>query len=733
MNTAQRNIRLWVFATVGLGLATYCVAESSMALAILALPLWALAWPMSVGAKGKPLPKALITLIVLAALARSGLRVVNDPHELVTAVSHLMLWMLIAKLYDHWNQRDRSLLLLMSVLLAIGSLLTSNSLPLAAMSSVYLVVMVWTTLRHELASLRDLPNVTPTARPAGLSRRSQRDLARLAGVLGVVSFLFAVVVFVVIPRDIGEGFLGDWGVPAAAPVSGFRDSVTLGAAGLISESQTPILDVIERDASGRNIGSASRPLLLRGAVLDEYQDGRWTRSKQAGQREFEYTVAPDVAQPIAAVNPRTPVYSLDITMRRRPSDQLFTINRPVSITMQRLGQIRVGQRDMQISTSIAGSIRYTVRFQSDDLGAPAQGFTDDLADAPVRDLAASLLQTAGISTDPTQRSILQTRRAADTLVDYLHRNFEYTTRMVAPDAGEDPIDMFLFRTKAGHCEYFASAMTAMSRSIGLDARVVTGYMATEFDESAGVYTVRQSDAHAWVEVKLSNGQWVSYDPSPPDDLAVEHAAPGGLAAMVRSVTDRVSRWWVNSVVAFNETHRRSIVGRDPLRIDALMQGFIHGALMPPKAGGAPILVIALLRGFVAFASTAAAGMALIQLLALFSLYRKRTARHRAELRDNPDAADRIAQRGFYDQTLRALKRGGLAKPSWRPVKAHAASLAPLDHTLAQEVSGVGDLYYASRFGQRLLSTEELQTASDHVRRIAQRLEALRTERKHKPV
>ncbi len=731
MNSATDRIRRLVYLTIGVGVATYCIAEGDWLLALIALPAWIMAWPVSLGSQGRPLPRGVVLLVILTALAYSVLRVLTDAHDLVIAVSRLLLWLQIAKLYDRWTVRDRGVLVIMSVFLVIGALLTSNSIWLGAALLVYMPLMIWTTLLHELTALREVrePSRKPVRRILS-SRRSRVDLLKLSASLGVLSFATAVGIFVLVPRGIGEGFIGDWGGPESMRVSGFNDSVTLGSAGFITESKTPVMDVVLLDASGRNVGSEERPLLLRGAVLDLYRDGRWTRSDDSERRDLAYSFAPGAPVAFDAPSPQVPTFTLDITLRRRPNDYLFTMLRPYSLTLERNARVEIGQRDLQIrAPGGGGGLRYSVRVQLEEAGAPLARPERIFQDGPVHDLAVSLVQDAGFPLDPDDRSPTDVLGAARALVDHLHRNYIYTTQMNAPDAGEDPIEMFLFRTREGHCEYFASALSAMCLSVGIDARVITGYMAVEFDEDSGAYLVRESNAHAWTEVQLDSGQWVSLDASPPDDLATAHEPPRGFAAVIRGFMDGVSRWWINSVVAFNETRRQEMVGEDPLGIERTAQGMLRDALLPRQAGGAPIIVIAMLRGVVAFGATAALGFALVQLAAVWSIVRAKRRERAAELREDPGAVERLQQRGFYNEALVALKRSRLAKPTWRPVKDHAAALTRIDAELAAAVGTIADLYYASRYGRRLLTEDELRHAEGTLSRLRERLAEMREHRR----
>ena len=96
-------------------------------------------------------------------------------------------------------------------------------------------------------------------------------------------------------------------------------------------------------------------------------------------------------------------------------------------------------------------------------------------------------------------------------MDYLRSQpFFYT--LTPPGSATQPVDEFLFDTREGFCEHYASAFTLMMRAAGLPARVVTGYQGGELNGVGGYYIIRQSDAHAWTEVWLEDEGWVRVDP-----------------------------------------------------------------------------------------------------------------------------------------------------------------------------------------------------------------------------
>ena len=97
---------------------------------------------------------------------------------------------------------------------------------------------------------------------------------------------------------------------------------------------------------------------------------------------------------------------------------------------------------------------------------------------------------------------------------YLRSNYQYTLTPTQPPLGADPLEYFLFSSKEGYCEYFASAMGDMLRSLGIPTRLVNGYGPGSYDEKLGRYVVKESDAHTWVEAYFPGYGWIPFEPTP---------------------------------------------------------------------------------------------------------------------------------------------------------------------------------------------------------------------------
>jgi Transglutaminase-like superfamily/Domain of unknown function (DUF4129) len=93
-------------------------------------------------------------------------------------------------------------------------------------------------------------------------------------------------------------------------------------------------------------------------------------------------------------------------------------------------------------------------------------------------------------------------------------NFTYTLSPQLPPPGRDKIDYFLFTSHEGYCEYFATAMGDMLRSLGIPTRLVNGYGPGTYDSQSNSYVVRSEDAHTWVEAYFPSYGWIPFEPTP---------------------------------------------------------------------------------------------------------------------------------------------------------------------------------------------------------------------------
>lgn len=116
-------------------------------------------------------------------------------------------------------------------------------------------------------------------------------------------------------------------------------------------------------------------------------------------------------------------------------------------------------------------------------------------------------------------SVKDNKEIAKTIETYLKDNYTYSLSPSPPPEGVNPISHFLLDEKKGFCEHYATAMVLMLRSMGIPARVVSGYMGGEYNRYGRYYIVRQKDAHTWVEAFI-DGEWMRFDPTPAAEFTV---------------------------------------------------------------------------------------------------------------------------------------------------------------------------------------------------------------------
>ena len=134
--------------------------------------------------------------------------------------------------------------------------------------------------------------------------------------------------------------------------------------------------------------------------------------------------------------------------------------------------------------------------------------------------------------------------------------FSYTLQMDVIDRKLDPVEDFLVNRKEGHCEYFASALALLLRSVDIPSRMVNGFKGGDWNELTETMNVRQKHAHSWVEAFVGLGPdkapiWITLDPTPAAERKESIAQVGGLAGNFRPLTDLIRHIWVFYIVGFD--------------------------------------------------------------------------------------------------------------------------------------------------------------------------------------
>lgn len=716
-------------------IAAYCVAEGNAPMALVALPAAALSWWLRGRAFAADVPRIALNLILLAVLAYAVLTIIDEPIVTVDDVARLIMILLIVKLFDRHSARDAAQSLSLSLFLAIGAMLTSVRFGLGLLLIPMVPMLIAATMQYQVqAGYEAAARSARAARPPGLPTIAprlvtgpnwRRQLRTVAFISAVAIVSTASAVFVLVPRGMNAGFMSRWGAPSAAIQTRFTSTVQLGRGGFLSDSQRVVMQMTVTDGEGNLIGGPDVAFRLRGNVLDKYdpQTNAWTRGESAVSRDRSDTYGP--AAPLRFGNADGAKIVQHITLLDSSQGQryLFTMQRPVIVSFDnRTARISFNMSDRRIVVSNdEGELRYTVESVDPDrpshipgrpIARPQEG-PATFDSEPIHALTAQVLARAGLDPAWDKRDTSDDSRACRAIQTFLRDGYSYTTEIQAAPGGRDPIEWFLLDHKQGHCEYFASAMAAMCRSVGIPARVIAGYVAAEWNETSGSYVVRECNAHAWVEAQITDTDWRTFDPTPPSDLMRLHRPPAGLMTRIRHILDAMEHAWINSVVTYDQGARQRLFKEGARGAD---DWFTSLARLSEniRSGGFVLVIKAGLIGTIAFGLVAGGG----RLVQVVLSWRARRRRIVAGLSEGAGEAAWREQTGFYPRLLGVLRSRGLAKPPWKPPLIHAAAIRPENPEASGAVERVAALYYVARFGSRRLTEQELAEAEESVRLLA---------------
>lgn len=699
-----------------LAISAYSTASQAPEFAVLAIPTVFALWRLSCRRAGRfLLPRFVVNILLMAVIAYAVLRAQGA--FAVETIAQVVVLIQVIKIGDRRSPRDDAQILSLAVFLAIAAMLDSNGLWTGIQLVAFLPLLVITVMLFQLFKGAHAAGAVEMSQDASRGTGLRRQLRLTTAFASIGTIGLALVVFVLLPRGVGENVFPSFGMQRSGKQTAFSSSVTLGGKGIISESPTIVLDMSVRDASGENCGRANVAQYLRGAVLDEYDgQGRWTTSPpdrplipiklKAGEQGGKYggSSSPMIEQTI----------SLHGTPGNTVKAPLFTLWRPVDVSVARAGTLWHDARThvFQLQTE-PGSFKYRVWSSPSDSERSGEGDRTRITyNAPkVKALASSILADSAIDPDPSVRPPDQDTRAIRLIQDYLRSKYSYTLELAPPKPGQDPVDFFLFERKKGHCEYFASAMVLMCRSVGIDARMVTGYLATEYSETSGGYLVRESNAHAWVEAEDGDHRWRPFDPTPQDELMRIQRPALGLLGRLRHAMEAVEYAWNSSVVSFDESARQKILGPSAGPQASWLAKFDRLSSRV-RIGGMPLMFRALATGVLVFAGMSVAGFILRAAIRLVV--------GRVDKRSIYVPGAVRTESRFYRDLLRQLSKAGLEKPPWRPPLEHAATLTAVDSVLASDVREVASRYYAERFGgvsPDSAGRKRLSSLIDRVRRF----------------
>ncbi|MCX4243254.1 transglutaminase TgpA family protein [Paraliomyxa miuraensis] len=544
------------------------------------------------------------TALVLAALLATFARVVLRA-ELIDAGVDFLLLLVAQRMFNRQRAREHAQLLLLGSLLMVVGAVINTELSYPVLLGAYLVTAIMGLCANNLMAEGERlgARVMPVIDREGHARR--RSLWRSAGGVAVVAGLGALLTFLLFPR-FGVGVLLR-GRLASEVRSGFSEDLELGGFGTIKSDAT----VVMRIRPDEPPGSDRTTWHLRGSSFDHYEGGRWQHGREGtpgplqiaqGYRSVTDQGRPRLvrsptrelsARPIPGFAASTRIAQATIVLEDIGAEVLLVPSDPVAVRVLSRGSfealpIPVGARNHEVRLiRPPGPVQYRVVWRPDE---PTR---DELAAAghPVVPSALGAYLQRSASLDPEVGRLAQ-RLAADAttrlhVVDAIMghlRGYEYTLEQRVSDRvrdGADPIVGFLLDTRAGHCEYFATAMVVLLREVGVPARIVNGYYGAHHNAVGEFYAVRQADAHSWVEVHFGPLGWVTFDPTPPSGRYAGDDAPWWPAAT--ELIDALRNSYLEHVIDYDLGKQLAALERLGLRrgdrpLDGMSRGWWLAAL-----------------------------------------------------------------------------------------------------------------------------------------------------------
>lgn len=447
----------------------------------------------------------------------------------------------------------------LSFLLLIAGSVVNPDLYFAIFFIVYNILFVWSlTYTHLLEKVEVAEGQTSMMRWA--SKLVSGRFLLGSSVLALALLVSSLLIFFLFPR-LGLGFFSAQ-TRRGDQVAGFADEIQLGHFGTIADSQRVILRIEPREGTSGALPDASS-LYLRGMAFDRYGQGTWRRSTDQRHRlppagrGFRRIPREGTGEVLETRLIEYDVYQEPLEVENRV---LFTIDAGLFVQpfSGRFDQFRGNNR--RYHQDLLGNLIYTGGGQTSLAYTVISGIerkdpqrlrqTSTAVPGHIADLYLHLPEDL----DPRIRSLARDAAAGTThpfdisqrIRGHLATRYRYTTE----GAGEvaDPIAWFLFEGKAGHCEYYASSMVLMLRSLGVPARPVNGFLGAEYNAFGQYYAVTEGRAHSWVEVYLGEAGWQLFDPTP----AVEGRFPqGGFFAAFGQWWDSLKLQWYKWMIEYD--------------------------------------------------------------------------------------------------------------------------------------------------------------------------------------
>lgn len=533
--------------------------------------------------------------------------------------------------------------------------------------------------------------------------RSRRVVSRaylgLVICLSLPMFVFTGILFVAFPR-VGLSLLL-LQPPRKARLVGFSDHVDLGVVGKLNSDPSVAMRLTYADLPHQPPEHLA--VYLRGATLDYYDGRAWSKTHNTlSAADHDGTYYPLNNLPGAIVDNF-------ITVELSPIDPPVVFLPSDAAALQLLPQMRGeafdavtilqnSEDEVRYSSDVAAGLRYRVFLKTKPVShangmSPAEK-AEYLALPPrLSNRVAQLAKSwVGNENDPATRSRL--------VEQHLRQEYRYDLESPSGSA-TNPLEDFLFSSHRGHCEYYATAMAILLRTLGIPTRNVTGFGAATFNRFGRFYVVRQSDAHSWVEAWVEPaGGWRRFDPTPPQAPGVTNELVG-IGRLIRDLAEAAAQRWSRHVEAYDMQQQLRLLGHLRSRADFTIPGRIGR--------------------WITLRTLAPIGLCIFLGFRLVRFIRKRKHGDGSvnSTRMIPPPARAAIQ--LYQELEKVLLEHGIPRPAGTPPWGHVNILRRMGHPWAEQVSELTKLYLDVRFGDRQLLAADVECFHQKLSALSQSL------------
>jgi len=302
------------------------------------------------------------------------------------------------------------------------------------------------------------------------------------------------------------------------------------------------------------------------------------------------------------------------------------------------------------------------------------------------------------------------------LQEFLKSNYKYDLH-VRRDHRFSPMDDFLFNRKTGYCEHFATAMVLMLRSVGIPARLVTGFLQGQWNDFGKYYLIRQKDAHSWVEAYLPSEGWITVDPTPPAQY--EHSTPPFFYRYV----DFLRLKWHRYILCYSLEDQINLIHGLGVQIHRLGTYLINSSLWIKEFLQHSVNRLMRMDGIL-WNEFSAISLILASVLAgfLIALRTLKAGQVHPNFRPSLRRHQPVKRVRFYEKMLKILQKKGLVRAAWVTPLEFAQQIIKMKGENFYEIMEITFIYNKVRFGDKVLSAEEEERVWDVIKHLKKKLD-----------